>query len=704
MSTPLHQLDQDVASAVYGRFSSLRPPQEAAISPLLAGKNLILSAGTASGKTEAVIAPLLHLYWRKAAEEDCTFLIYISPTKALANDLEKRISSIVEPLGLHTGIRHGDRDDLKRKKVSHILITTPESLEVLMLRKDPSLEKIEAAVLDEVHLLYNTQRGLQLSILLERLARLRGRAIQKAALSATIGSLSHIRDFFFLPDEEVELLSFPAARALSAVIRSVPGEEGFVKLMMSLLTGPQPLKLLLFADSRKECERLAAMLSSQESLRDQIFTHYSSLSAEMRVQTEAAFSELPSAICIATSTLELGIDIGDIDATILWGTPSSVESYLQRIGRGNRRTAETKVLCLVPHDSKQMLLEALKFLILYDAASKGELPSFPPCEIYGAEAQQFLSHIAWKDYGYTPLRELHELTASRGYGDRKTVESILEALCEKEFLKRHDFKHSYGADEGLHSLVRHRMIYGNFPLSSRSLLLYHGRLQLGEVPAINGLIIKTDDIVNFSGKRWRVDKITYEDIHLEPVSQGKRGKDFIYTSPGQGFDAFLSNRLWRWLTGTEELPQMLFTESLLKALRPFVQSLRAHLSPSTVPHAILNGNHLYFTFGGYLVNRAIALFTDQERFKATDMALKTSAPIQWEIIPDRPSDFRDIFDSLIEYSQQSIFQSLLPPELQKQEFLQDWLKNGSITEILTRLRGAQSVEIPEELAIELWEG
>jgi ATP-dependent Lhr-like helicase len=701
MSDAAACLDSEVVSAVYGRFSSLRPPQEAAIKPLLEGRNIILSAGTASGKTEAAIAPLLHIHWRKAVETDSVLILYISPTKALANDLEKRLSVLVEPLGMRTGIRHGDRDDLKRRSGCHILITTPESLEVLMLRKDKYLQTIEAVILDEIHLLYNTQRGLQLALLLKRLNEIRGKQLQKAALSATIGSLSHIREFFFQSGEDVELLSFPAARRVDAVIRAVPDEEGFAKLIKSFLTGPNPLKLLLFADSRKKCERLAAMLSVQESLHDLVYTHYSSLSTEVRVKTEAEFSALPHALCIATSTLELGIDIGDIDATILWGAPSNVESYLQRIGRGNRRTGETKVLCLIPDDISNRLLEALKFLVLYQAASKGELPSRPPFEIYGAEAQQFLSFIACRDYDYTTARELHELVSAQGYGDRETVESILEALSEKGFLKKHDFKRSYGGDEGLHDLVRHRMIYGNFPLASRSLLIFHGRQQLGEVPAINGLVIKTDDIVNFSGKRWRVEKVTYDEIHLEPAAKGKKGKDFIYTSPGQGFDAFLSNRMWQWLAGDSELPEMLFTGSLLKALRPFVNALRTRLTASSIPYIKYKDNYLYFTFGGYLVNRALGIFTDQERFKATDMTLRASIPIQWETIPARPSDFQGIYDSLIEYSQQSIFQSMLPAELQKREFLQEWLRNDSIAEVLQRLSGAQPVELLEELAMEL---
>ncbi|MGI8501067.1 MAG: DEAD/DEAH box helicase [Hassallia sp.] len=165
----IEMLEQAVASAFYGRFTTLHPAQEAAIEPLVNGKNVVLSSGTGSGKTEAVLAPLLSRYWRQAAKAGALTILYIAPTKALVNDLEKRLYPLLDRLGLRVGIRHGDRDDLVSGQTPHVLVTTPESLEVLLFRKDTALQTVQAVVIDEVHLLYNTQRGLQLSILLRRL-------------------------------------------------------------------------------------------------------------------------------------------------------------------------------------------------------------------------------------------------------------------------------------------------------------------------------------------------------------------------------------------------------------------------------------------------------------------------------------------------------------------------------------------------------
>ena len=119
-------LERRVASAFYGSFTTLRPVQEAAIEPLVKGQNIVLSSGTGSGKTEAVLAPLLSRYWRKAVTTEALIMIYIAPTKALVNDLEKRLYPPLGKLGLRVGIRHGDRDDLVSGRTPHVLVTTPE--------------------------------------------------------------------------------------------------------------------------------------------------------------------------------------------------------------------------------------------------------------------------------------------------------------------------------------------------------------------------------------------------------------------------------------------------------------------------------------------------------------------------------------------------------------------------------------------------
>lgn len=362
-----------VARAFYGKFKALRSIQEAAIPPLLDGENLILSAGTGQGKTEAVLAPFLSRYYKAAVESDAVTILHLAPTKALVNDLEKRLQSPISQLHLRLGIRHGDRDDMRTGNPPHVLITTPESLDVMLFRDAAPLKNIRAIVLDEVHLLYNTQRGLHLSILLHRLRNHLNHELQWAALSATIGNLENVRGFLFGPHEESVFINDSTKRPIDAQIRFLSSLDQLRDLISRLLK-KQNHKFLIFANSRRECEQIAESITVDSYLKPLTFTHYSSLSTEMRQEVETIFNQAQSAICIATSTLELGIDIGDIDVVFLFGPPAGVDSFLQRIGRGNRRSQKANVICLVRPDAICPNLEGLIFHALINLAREGCLP------------------------------------------------------------------------------------------------------------------------------------------------------------------------------------------------------------------------------------------------------------------------------------------------------------------------------------------
>jgi ATP-dependent Lhr-like helicase len=406
MSDTRSNLEPRIATAFYGGFQELRPVQAAAIEPLINGRNVVLSSGTGSGKTEAVTAPLMSRFWIEALKADRTVMLYIAPTKALINDIAKRLDYVLQPLSLRVGIRHGDRNDLDRAEKPHVLITTPESLNVLLRRKEPVLAHVRCVVIDEIHLLFNTQRGLHLAVLLGRLRRLVGGPLQWAALSATMGNLPAISEFFFGAEERADCLQFPATRTIDAQIR-VPSNPGELrKLFVKLMDAPRR-KLLVFANSRKSCETLAGELQRAPELASLVFTHYSSLSTELREQTERQFAEAPCAICVATSTLEIGIDIGDIDAVILIGNPPNIASFLQRIGRGNRRSNKTNVICIC-QPGVGTPREALTFASLIQAGREGRMPIAGAQKLWGAVAQQCLSIIQQEGGAFTPISELAE--------------------------------------------------------------------------------------------------------------------------------------------------------------------------------------------------------------------------------------------------------------------------------------------------------
>jgi ATP-dependent Lhr-like helicase len=693
-------MEARVMSAFFGRFPQLREAQKASIEPLLSGHNVVMTSGTGSGKTEAVMAPLVSKYWKQAAKTDNIFLLYIAPTKALVNDLEKRLHPPLATLGLRVGVRHGDRDDLTSGAVPHVLITTPESLDVLLFRGEPALRSVRALVIDEVHLLYNTQRGLQLSILLRRLRQILPDGVQWAALSATVGDLSHVREFLVGSGEDADLLAFPTHRKIDAQIRHVRSMAAFLSLVRRLTKG-RDTKLLVFADSRRECERLAGVLQQDESLRHFVFAHYSSLSPEVRVDTERKFSSMGTAICVSTSTLELGIDIGDIDAVLLWGIPSSVDSFLQRIGRGNRRSNKTNVACLVPDDSAAVSIDALRFAALVAAASKGELPVREPYDLFGAVGQQCLSVIASDGGRFTRIADLCDMLKHKPYLSRDITEAILAELASNDFLRRHGYKNRYGAGEELHRLVDMKLIYGNFGIGSQTVDLFHGARRLGEIPAMNLLRIRGIAFVRFAGKCWRVKRVSRDGIHLEPSRSTGDVVDFSYGGSGAPSDPHNADRVWHFIH-SDEFAADLFAKDLRQRVEVFREQIRRACSKDQIPYLRSSDGIRYYTFAGYLVNRAIGLYAKKPEFKADDLSLLVPSPVGWASIPVCPSDYEDFFHLLFEASStQSIYQKQLPLDLQEREYLQDWLKDTTIPRILGRLAQSKPAEIDRETAVGL---
>jgi ATP-dependent Lhr-like helicase len=696
--TPLECLERKIASAFYGRFVSLRPVQEGAINPILAGNNVVLSSGTGSGKTEAVLAPLVNRYYSNIFEEDQPIILYIAPTKALVNDLERRISSIVSSsLNIRVGIRHGDRDDLKSGQPPHILITTPESLEVLLFRKDKALDKIRTIVLDEVHLLYNTQRGLQLSVLLHRLRSQNEHDLQWVAISATIARLENIQDFLCgTSDENTVFLQYPSQRSIDAHVRHIKGPREFLDLILKIVEN-QPTKLLIFTNDRNSTERLAGILQSDKTLEPAVFTHYSSLSPDVRHEIERNFSTLRTAICIATSTLELGIDIGDIDAVILWNVPGNVESFLQRIGRGNRRSNKTNVICLVPDTSLTVVIDTLRFLALIDMAKRGEMPVRSPYNLYGSFVQQCIIQIAIDNGQFKKISEIFKNFDYFRYMSRPILEEILAELASNDYLTRHGFKNQYGAGENLYKLIDYRLIYGNFSAQSQTVEVNFGSKNLGDIPMYNLLTLKTGDVIRFAGQDLKIREIKNKQLQVERTARTDRAKPIRYFKKGIGFDPVLTERIWQ-LIHDKDISIFSHVESSLRNdILQFRDNLQTHCNNRQIPTTVSEDSVCYSTFAGYLVNKALCLINGIHDFEIDDISIKVklaqNVPIDWASISPNPHDYSRIFDSLFEVtSEQSIYQEMLPENLQKEEFLQEWLKNDYIPKILERLKHSELVK------------
>lgn len=685
---PIDKLDRRVAEAFYGKVKQLYPHQEHAIETILSGQNIILSAGTGSGKTEAVLAPLTQMHRQSALETDSTTILYIAPTKALANDIEKRLELPLQHVGLRVGVRHGDKDALKQKNLPHVLITTPESLDVLLFRADKAIQTVKAIVIDEVHLFYNTQRGLHLSILIRRLEILNQQPLQFACLSATVGNLAHIRDFMFGAERACHFVKAATQRTIASHIRILNTESDFVRVIEKQCSIPKT-KLLIFANSRKDCEHLANLLHKNKVLEGGVFTHYSSLSNDVRQKVEHDFANHPSAICISTSTLELGIDIGDIDMVILYGAPRDVESLLQRIGRSNRRHQQTNVAAFVPETSQHPARDALGLVTLMTLAQEGAMPQKAPYALYGAAVQQGLSMIGARDGSYTRIADIAETTSHLQHLDRPTIEKILAATASGGYLRPHGFKNQYGGAEKLYQLIDYRLIYGNFPQSSREIPIMNGAQVLGHVPIDNLMRIGHGDTIRFAGNVWLVQRANTEEIRVVPSERNTSPIDISYSGSWQNLSAFLVHHMWHFIHNGK-----LHSGDLLKSTYERLEQLISTIQNACqltdlpmiqdVPHA----KTAYLTFGGIAINHAIGLLLIPDNYTANEFAVLLPKHIKWRIPSDKAAFERVLpllFTHLQQEAEATLYQKILPAPLAFQEAMQFWHSDAEIDTILQRL-------------------
>lgn len=324
--------------AFFARFPGLTATQMASIPPIAAGKQVLLCAPTASGKTEAILGPLIESTLNKGTRKKTrknkgTRIVVIAPTRALCNDLIRRVRRPIERMGWTSDIKSSDSPTLSTTAPPEVLITTPESLDSILSRNPAFLQELEALFLDELHLLHGTARGDQLRMLIQRISSFRP-DLQICAASATVPEARTMASLYFPagPAQVVDASNESRDREMELELRPAMTLEGAAEVIADLLDGDEPLKLLAFANSRREVEFLAAQLRPLGA-----FAHHGSLSREERLRTEEAFFRAASGVCIATMTLELGIDIGDVDQVILINPPPNVASFSQRIGRSNRR-------------------------------------------------------------------------------------------------------------------------------------------------------------------------------------------------------------------------------------------------------------------------------------------------------------------------------------------------------------------------------
>jgi ATP-dependent Lhr-like helicase len=509
-------------------WRSLRPLQEAAIDPILAGDSALLLAPTAGGKTEAAMFPLLS----RMQQEDWQGLgvLYVCPIKALLNNLEPRLREYGAFVGRRVALWHGDVGQAARLRIMtsppDILLTTPESIEVMLVsrRSDPRtlFRHLQAVVIDELHAFAGDDRGWHLLAVLERVAKLAGREIQRLGLSATIGNPTELIEWLAPSSSRPRHVIAPEAEVTGEAevgLDYVGSLENAARVVAQLHRGE---KRLVFCDSRARVEELAAGL---RGLGVDTYVSHSSLSLDERRRAESAFAQGSNCVIVATSTLELGIDVGDLDRIIQIDAPATVASFLQRLGRTGRRAGSSRN-CLFLTTSEDGFLRAAGLLRLW---SEGYVePVVPPPEPFHIFAQQIMAlslqegrigRLTWREWlagmpAFAAMAEDH-------------LDEILAFMLACGILYEEEGMLSMGVEGERAFGRRHFMELMSVFTSDPLFEVRHGRQELGRVHPLSFATRKDEmPTVLLAGRAWLVSHVDWRDrvAYVEPSQDRGRSQ------------------------------------------------------------------------------------------------------------------------------------------------------------------------------------
>lgn len=537
MTDVLDKLDQRVLRWIYQQgWPDLREIQKKAIPPIMAAeRDVLISASTSAGKTEAFFLPACSSILDSG---DGVKILYISPLKALINDQYRRLESLCEVTDIKLTVWHGDSSQSAKNKLikepSGIILTTPESLESLLVRRAGWLKEafsnLSYIVIDEFHAFLGSERGVHLLSLLNRLEHLLQRyekPIPRVALSATLGDIETVplalRPNQSIPCEIVQSTLGHATikiqvRGYRNPINQDPAdltpsaEEQICQDLFTICRGDSHL---VFANSRNRTESIAAQLSDtceRENVPNEFFPHHGSLSKEHREELEARLQRetLPTtAIC--TMTLELGIDIGKVNSVAQVTAPNSISSLRQRLGRSGRRDNASILRMMIGEDeinksshiSDQLRLELVQSLAMVRLLIKEKWfePSNNHQIHFSTLLHQILATIA--QWGGVRAKQLYDLLCNQGPFNNVTIDNfkILLSHMGADRLITQLSSGELTLDIEGERLVNQYGFYAVFKSPEEYRLIANNKT-IGTLP-IDSLVVPEQHLI-FAGKRWKV--------------------------------------------------------------------------------------------------------------------------------------------------------------------------------------------------------
>ncbi|WP_445151342.1 DEAD/DEAH box helicase [Baekduia sp. Peel2402] len=653
-------------------WRSLRPLQERAIAPLLAGDHSVLSAPTAGGKTESVLFPLLS---RMVGERwGGMSVLYVCPLRALLNDLEPRVQRLCSFVGRRAELWHGDTPQAARAAILRdppdILLTTPESLEAMALsvRIDHRslLGGVRSVVVDEVHAFAGDDRGWHLLAVLARLDELLEAPAQRVGLTATVGNPESLLDWLIddpASQRSSSTIVVPAAQdgqSIDLEIDWVGTVENAARVIAALHQGE---KRLVFADSRARVEELAAALRALDVT---VFVSHSSLAAAERRDAEAAFREARDCVIVATSTLELGIDVGDLDRVIQIGAPATVASLLQRLGRAGRRPGTHRnCLFLATRDS-----ELLQALALCERVFAGWVEPLvgPPLPVQ-LVAQQLLAtalSAGRVDRSAWP-HALGRVFDAAGLSPTD-VAAVVDYAVDQEMVRDEGGLLSIGPAGEETFGGRHFLEVMSLFLSAPLLSVRHGRHELGTVdPSALGRHGRGEPTVLLLGGRpWAVRELSWGQraVWVEPSKERGRTR---WSGEGRALSFALCQAQRRVLAGEAEAVELLLTRRGRDRLTELRQEIG--LIPPQGTWITQDGDAeqaWWWTFAGGRANRNVAATLESSGYRTAAVDdLRIGVDRTW---PADAAARRSLADapapSIDESRRQAVkFSELIPGEL-----------------------------------------
>ncbi|MEV4833416.1 DEAD/DEAH box helicase [Nonomuraea sp. NPDC049486] len=584
----------------------LRPLQAEALEPIGEGQDTLLIAPTAGGKTEAAVFPLL------SAMEERTWtglsVLYVCPLKALLNNLLPRLQAYSSWLGRRVELWHGDVSGSRRQAILRdppdILLTTPESLESMLISNGVDhrrlLADLRAVVVDEVHAFARDDRGWHLLFVLERLTRLTGRPLQRIGLSATVGNPAELLTWLqgSSAGRRPARVLAPESPALAAepdveldYVGSIPNAA---RIIAALHEGE---KRLVFCDSRRMVEELAQALRGHDVT---TFVSHASLSLDERRRAEEAFAQARDCVIVSTSTLELGIDVGDLDRVVQINAPWSVASFLQRLGRTGRR-AGTRRNCLLLTLTDDDLLAAAGLLVLW---GKGQVEAIePPPEPRHIVAQQLLAlalqegrvgDALWPGWwnGLDPFR-------------LAGAQQVLDHLIAEGFLERDGGGLLVGPEAERRFGRRHFMDLTAVFTAPPEFTVFHGRAEIGRTdPAVLTSASPGQRLLLLAGRTWQVDWIDWKRrrCFVEPVD-GTGGEARWASSVSGGVSYALARAMRDVVLGAD--PPVRLTRRAVAVLARLRDERSGTVQPGGTLIAREDGDLRWWTWAGLRANATL---------------------------------------------------------------------------------------------------